>query len=111
MMLRNLERPIFSAKSWCNSRNLILKKKGNSWYRTIEQSAGKHLELVRRNYLLEGHGSVFLCNCMPGVLHSLGQLGLGDSRNWLTNHICILQVSFVFTNQVHGKLVLIESVE
>jgi hypothetical protein len=48
---------------------------------------------------------------MTGALHSLCQLGLGDSRNWLTNHICILQVSFVFTNQVDGKLVLIESVE
>jgi DNA repair and recombination protein RAD54 and RAD54-like protein len=48
---------------------------------------------------------------MAGALHSLCQLGLGDSRNWLTNHICTLRVSFVFTNQVDGNLFLIESVE
>jgi hypothetical protein len=27
MLLRNLERPTFSVKSWCSSRNLILRKR------------------------------------------------------------------------------------
>jgi hypothetical protein len=78
----------------------------SEWLMCLICSGNKPLKYTRYAWV-----SFFLCNCMAGALHSLGQLGLGDSRNWLINQICILQVSFVFTNQVDGKLVPMESVE